>query len=163
MERSVEYMIPTQTPKQRANFQRMKLEQKVFDLNGALTAFKNIMGIEDITKKLDVNIEGAKIAAVFENKRTGEKFLVMFKRDFYHQFSNHFPKIPEAGYGMIISKKIVEWAADEEMTLVAVMPRGVAYKCGAVEAIEYYRKWKTDVPHIEGEIGTPARMWPRLF
>jgi len=108
-------------------------------------------------------LQGKDVTGLFENKLTGEQYLVTFKRDFYHQFSNHFPNLPEPGYGMTFNKKPVTWAAMEGLTLVAVMPRGVAYRCPADEAQAYYLKWKTDVPHIEGEMGTPAKMWPRLF
>jgi hypothetical protein len=164
MERSVEdrqTMMPRPTPQQRDNLQRMKLEQKVFDLNGATMAFRNIM--QDVTKKVDVNLANQKVGTIFENKVTRELYLVMFKREFYHQFSKHFPQVPDLGFGMICNTNLVRYAASEEMTLVAVMPKGIAYKCNGKEAWEYYEKWKTDVPHIEGEMGTPARIWPRLF
>jgi len=113
---------------------------------------------------------GNRLAVVYKKPGTTEFYCVTFKREWYHNFSNHFPFVPDKGIGQIASLNLLEacrWKGVEN--LVAVMPDGVAYVCSVKEFLEYYYKWGTDVEtttgheHLQGEVASPVRMWKRLY
>lgn len=113
----------------------------------------------------DVKLEGDRIGAVFERPQTEERYLVLFKREFYYRFSNHFPKLPSEnkGYGMLANIKLVHWCALEGIKMAAIMPDGKCYVIDGLEFWRFYEKYKTDSPHIKEEIASPLNMWSRLF
>ena len=134
--------------------------QLVYNLDEALMVFR---GYVTGTKKLDLRLEGRIVAYLFEAQGTGEKFVIMFKRNFYFQFSNHFPNVKETGYGMTCSIKIVQFAATEGYKLIAVMPNGKGYVADPNEVLTYFLDNNTEVPHLPDEMGSPLSMWERKF
>lgn len=116
-----------------------------------------------MTKMYDVNFEGARIGSLFLNTITKDRYLVVFKRHFYIRFSDHFPQVPEKGYGIITAKKIVGWTADEDIILAAIFPSGRCYTIPAIDFWLYYEKYETDCVHAEGEIAIALSRWERIF
>jgi len=139
---------------------RRSESQLVYNLDEALMVFR---GYVTGTKKLDLHLEGRTVAYLFEAQETGEKFVIMFKRNFYFQFSNHFPTIKETGYGMTCSIKIIHFAATEGYKLVAVMPNGKGYVADPDKVLTYFLDNNTVVPHLPDEMGSPLSMWERKF
>lgn len=134
---------------------------RVYTLREAIKRFRSRKhGVHKVT---DVNFEGARIGAIFIEEALGEQYFVMFKRDFYKRFSDHFPKVPKKGYGVLTAKKIVSWAADEGVNIAAVFPSGRCYVIDAMDFWLFYEEYQTDCPHIEGEIAAPLEMFKRLF
>lgn len=114
-------------------------------------------------KMLDINFEGARIGALFENKLMDKRYFVMFKREFYRQFSNHFPEVPQKGYGVVTAKKIVAWAADEGVYIAVVFPSGRCYSIDGYDFWLFYEEYKTDCKHLEGEIAVSLERFKREF
>jgi len=150
---------PEVQPKRRRNLEDLDL-QKVYTLKEALGRFRSRKpGAHKVT---DVNFEGARIGAVFEG--LNERYLVMFKREFYRRFSEHFPDVPQRGYGVVTAKKIVGWAADEGLILAAVFPSGRCYSIDGYDFWLFYEEYKTDCRHLKGEeIAAPLEAFKRLF
>lgn len=128
-------------------------------LQDAIQVFRARM---DVTKLDDVVLGGLRVGVLFRQLSTGERYLLLFKRAPYYQFSNHFPLAPNGGYGMICNLKLVHWAALEDITIAAMMPDGKTYAIVAKEFYDYYEENETEVPHMDGEIATPFKMWRRL-
>lgn len=136
-------------------------QMRVYNLREALQRFRARR--MDMAKIHDVNFEGARIGTLFINTITKDRYLVMFKRHFYIHFSNHFPQVPEKGYGIITAKKIVGWASEEDIIITAIFPSGRCYSIHATDFWLYYEKYGTDCVHAEGEIASPLKMWKRVF
>ena len=98
-----------------------------------------------------------------------ESFLIMFKRDFYHSFKNHFPYVKKEsgvpyGYGQIMSKILLNKALDAGVNwLVFVMPDRKVYKCHVKLFKKFYDKNQTDVPYLPGEIAMPLDFFEPLI
>lgn len=129
------------------------------------------------------NIEGALARAIhlLGGARIGQRmgpaqllegkdgsFLVMFKREFYRAFQDHFPGLLNRndnpfGFAQVMSKSLL-FAAESRMVdwLVFVMPDGKAYKCATGQFIIFYRKNRTDVPHLPGEVAMPLEYFERV-
>lgn len=134
--------------------------RRINTLSEALQVFRVRM---DVTKLKDVKLGGLRVGAMFRQLSTGKMYLLLFKREPYFHFAKHFPKVPERGYGMICNLKLAHWAALEDIIIVTVMPDGRAYSIDGKTLYDYYEKYDTEVPHMEGEMATPFKMWRRLF
>jgi len=134
--------------------------QKVNTLKEALRRFR--LRRPGAHKVVDINFEGARIGALYED--LNERYLVMFKREFYRSFSNHFPDVPQTGYGVVTAKKIVAWAVDEGIIIAAIFPSGRCYCIDAYDFWLFYEEYKTDCKHLKGqEIAAPLEKFKRLF
>jgi len=133
---------------------------RIESLREALELFKYEA---DATKLDDITLEGMRVAALFRRDMNGEKFVVMFKREFYYHFSKHFMYIPDQGYGMLANHKLVYWAALEGHKIAAVFPDGRAYWIDGLKFLQYYEQYETECPNLPGEIASPLSMWERLF
>ncbi len=112
-------------------------------------------------KTIDINFKGARVGALFEDG--GEQYFVMFKREFYRHFSQHFPEVPQKGFAVITAKQIVNWAADKGILIAAIFPSGRCYSIDGYDFWLFYEEYKTEVKHLEDEIACPLEMWKRLF
>lgn len=93
-----------------------------------------------------------------------EKYCVTFKRGWYHDFSYHFPQVPDKGYGQITSLNLLLVCEKEHIAwLVAVMPNGTGYKIEVLSFLKYWKTYGTNVPHLPGEVAAPIKMWERMF
>jgi len=146
-------------PKRRPSQEELD-RQKVNTLKEALRRFRSRKpGAHKVT---DVNFEGARIGALFED--LNERYLVMFKREFYRSFSDHFPDVPQKGYGVVTAKKIVGWAADEGIIIAAIFPSGRCYSIDGYDFWLFYEEYKTDCRHLKGEeIAAPLEAFKREF
>jgi len=113
-------------------------------------------------KMLDINFKGARVGALFEDGLE-QQYFVMFKREFYHHFSKHFPKVPQKGYGVITAKQIVNWAADKGIRIAAIFPSGRCYSIDGYDFWLFYEEYQTDCKHLEDEIAAPLEMFKREF
>jgi len=96
--------------------------------------------------------------AMFRTSRN--KYFITFKRDYYKSFQYHFNN--NDGWGQISNKELVQKCIQEEAIFVMVMPDSKIYYIDPVEFMDYYKKNKTDVPHLEGEIACPLKMFSRF-
>lgn len=98
-----------------------------------------------------------------------ESFFVLFKRDFYHNFKNHFPHITKSGgvhfgFAQIMNKALLNKAISEGVDwIVFVMPDKHCYKCSAKFFKNFYDLYHTDVPYLEGEIAMPLDFFEPAF
>ena len=114
----------------------------------------------------DIQFEGARIGTLYSwqgVEKLPKRYLVMFKREFYHSFSRHFPEVPDKGFGIVTAKKIVGWAADQDIIIASVFPDGRCYSVHAYDYWLYYEQYKTDVAHLPGEIAYPLELANRDF
>lgn len=110
-----------------------------------------------------IHKSGVHIATVYRDYE-GRRYCVTYKRDWYRSFSLHFPYVPDKGYGQITSLNLLLYCQKNGIgKLVAVMPQGVAYVIDIDTFLSYYQRYKTDVPHLPGEVASPARLWTRLY
>lgn len=130
-------------------------------LKEALKQFQHWTGMSKIR---DLHKSGAHVAGVFYDVFSVEKFCVTLKKEWYNNFSTHFPDVPEKGFGQITSLTLLLYCEQAGIAwLVAVMPQGVAYKIDVAAFLRYYFKYRTDVPHLRGEVASPIKMWTRLY
>lgn len=104
------------------------------------------------------------VATVFTDPATGHQYAVTFKREWYGAFGRHFreKKVPR-GWGQASSKELVEHCLQKGVRyIVAVMPSGRFYRIEAQDFWDFYLAHGTDIPHLEGEIACPAKMWKRM-
>ena len=111
----------------------------------------------------DVIFEGARIGRYYKNELTGEKILLVFKREYYFMFSRHFPDVPEKGYGVMNSVKLTHWAALQDAKIAAMFQDGRCFKIDGLEFYRYYEKYGTDVMAVPGEIASPLSLWESAF
>ena len=87
-------------------------------------------------------------------------FLVTFKREYYHNFSHHFPGFEGAGWGQIGNKNMIKQASNYKAFIVMVMPDEKIY---VVPGITWWAFWKNEigreVPHAPGEIPLPLNQF----
>ena len=108
------------------------------------------------------------VARLFKDK-TGKEFCVVFKREFYRDFGSHFKSLPSncQGYGQIVSHEMLKRLNDLSIdNLVVVMPQDngyVGYIASIKRILDFYAKYQTDVPHLEGEIAFPSGFLVRYF
>lgn len=137
-------------------------EIKIRSLAQAIRVFESKMfGKVKIIQ--DVIFEGARIGRYYKNELTGEKILLVFKREFYYMFSRHFPDVPEKGYGVMNNVKLTHWAALQDAKIAAMFQDGRCYKIDAMEFYRYYEKHGTDVMAVYGEIASPLSKWEPVF
>ena len=90
-----------------------------------------------------------------------DKKLLVFKRQYYRSFSRHFREIVKDtgrgnGYAQTMNLKLLKMAERLGIeSLVIVMEDGAAYETYIKTFINYYEKYKTDVPHLDGEVAMP--------
>lgn len=132
------------------------------DLPAALKYFVHWTGFH---REWKLYKSGRHVATVFRRPYPPhEKCCVTLKRDWYKNFSFHFPQCPEKGWGQITSLKLLRCCEQQGISwLVAVMPNGVGYKIEVSEFLRYYEQYKTEVPHLPGEVAAPIKMWKRMF
>ena len=108
-------------------------------------------------------VDGSRIRDLTSYLGFTEKSCVVFKRDWYKNFGRHFPGV-DPGWGQISNLKLL-WSLQRKgiSKLVAVMPGGVAYSIPVRTFLRYYDEFKTDVPHLPGEIASPIKMWTREY
>lgn len=97
----------------------------------------------------------------------GEKALVMFKRELYHNFRYHFPDILKPsgthyGYGQIMSRKMLEYACSCLDWVYFITEDGKVYRCRPMLFYKFYLKYHTDVPHLPGEVALPIELFERV-
>ena len=107
----------------------------------------------------DINFEGARIGRYYRDEFTGEKLLLVFKRQYYFMFSKHFPDVKEKGYGVMNNLKLTHWAALQGAKIAAMFEDGNCYKIDGLEFYLYYEKHGTDVMAVPGEIASPLCLW----
>jgi hypothetical protein len=101
-------------------------------------------------------------------KIKGDKCLIQFKREYYRNFSNHFPKVKKPngnsyGWAQIMSLDSLNRAIIEGIDrLIFITPDGKIYSCYSKLFKKFYEKHKTDVPHLEGEVAMPLDFFERL-
>lgn len=99
-----------------------------------------------------------------------EKYLMMFKREYYQNFKYHFPNIKKDngknyGWAQIMSKSLLDYACKETTNIdwiLCVTPDGKAYKCPPMLFKRFSTKHGTDVPHLQGEVAMPLDMFDAL-
>jgi len=150
-------------PRPEKPWERSKPKQddirEVTSLSDALEYFKALK--PEATIESPVKLNNSRIGVVY---RGDEKaYLVLFKRDTYHHFGNHFENIPDEDkvHGMICNYKLVAWAATAGVELVVVFPNRDIYSIPGSKFWDYYEKYFTDVKHAPGEIATPLTLWKK--
>ena len=95
-------------------------------------------------------------------------YMVMFKREYYQAFQNHFPNIIKDdgkpyGYAQIMSIELLYWALRNKITyLVFVTPDRKIYKCRPIIFKKFVEKHHTEVPHLLGELALPLDYFERV-
>jgi hypothetical protein len=98
----------------------------------------------------------------------GESYLVQFKREYYRSFSHHFPNIKKVdgtafGWATIMSLTTLNMALTKEISRVMfITPDRKIYSCYANLFKRFYEKYKTNVPHLPGEVAMPLEYFERL-
>ena len=136
---------------------------KVYNLRQALDLFKyRKIGMRKLN---DTNLDGSRIGVLYVEGGTNEKHLVLFKREPYFMFGNHFPNIPaeDKGHGVICNKKIVWYAQQYDCNITVVFQDSTCYTIEGTEFWDYYEAYDTEVPHAPGEISTSFRKFRRVF
>jgi len=130
---------------------------EVTSLSDALEYFRALK--PEISIESPVKLQNSRIGAVFRGEN--EAYLVLFKRDTYRHFGNHYENIPDGDkvYGMICNYKLVAWAATAEVEIVVIFPNRDIYSIPGITFWDYYEKYRTDVKHAPGEIATPITIW----
>jgi hypothetical protein len=100
--------------------------------------------------------------AMFLTTHDGERYCICFKREYYQNFQFHFPSLGKVGWGQIANKELIERCAKGNFTYVAIMPDGKMYQIDPTFWLNYYTRFKTDVPHLEGEIAVPMKLFKRF-
>jgi hypothetical protein len=98
----------------------------------------------------------------FIKDENGVKLCVCFKRDYYKNFQFHFPKVGYVGYGQVANKHLLEYCDENGYEYIMVMPDGKVYRISPRSWLDYYKVYKTDVPHLDGEIAIPLKMLRRM-
>jgi hypothetical protein len=89
-----------------------------------------------------------------------KKYCVTFKRAFYQSFEYHF--LRGEGFGQVANKKLLAFCANNRIQeFIMVMPDERIYAISPVAFLKYYVDNKTDVPHLDGEIACPLKMFTR--
>lgn len=90
-----------------------------------------------------------------------ERFLMMFKREYYKSFKFHFPWIMKPngrsyGYAQIMSKSLIDFAVNSNVDwILFVTPDERMYKCPPALFKKFCENHKTEVPHLKGEVAMP--------
>jgi len=136
---------------------------KDFGLDDACKVFQRWTGSRCIGR---VFLNRRILAKLFRDRR-GCRYCVLFKRDFYHKFSKHFPNVPYKGFGQVFSLALLERLEKIGVdNLVLVMPYRngyVGYKASVKQILEFYHQYKTKVPHLEETVAFPASFLKRFF
>ena len=94
-----------------------------------------------------------KAAAIIKTNQ--HKILVIFKRQYYHNFKHHFPHIKKDngkpyGYAQIISLELLNYAIIKNIDrIVFVMPDRKIYETMPGLIHKYHKKYKTEVPYLK--------------
>lgn len=94
-----------------------------------------------------------------------ETYFVMFKRDFYKRFRQHFsgPEFEHFGYAQIMNLELLNEIVERDIDwIVFVMPDGKAYRANPRLFKKFHEKYKTDVPHLVGEVALPLNFFERI-
>ena len=140
--------------------EKRKGEPEVYNLTHALKVFEaNVPG----SRKLrEILLAKKRVGATFAVPGRAS-YLVLYKRERYRFFSKHFTQVPEKGHGIIANIKLVHWCAVEGMRIASVFPDGNCYWIDGREFWDYYEKYGTEHPQLDGEIATPFGSWTLLF
>ena len=99
-----------------------------------------------------------------------EKYLVMFKREYYKNFKYHFQHIKKSngksyGWAQIMSRSLLDYACKQSSDvdwILFITPDGKAYKCPPLLFKKFSEKYDTEVPHLQGEVALPLDMFDAL-
>jgi len=154
------FQLASGLPIKPSKLKPIKAPVLVSSLREAIEAFKYNV---DATQLDDINLEGARVAALFRRDEDGMTFLVMYKREFYKRFGRHFD-IPaeDKGYGVLANHKIIYWAALNGHHLAAVFPDGRCYTCSALDFLRYHETYNTECLKLPGEIAYPLKKFERI-
>jgi len=124
-------------------------------LEEAGNLFKSILKSNDfhiVSERMGIGefIKAEKNGVIFN-------YCVCFKREYYKNFQYHFPALGKVGWGQIANKDLLKECEESDYAYVIVMPDEKIYVIKAGFWLDYYDKFKTDVPHLKGEIAIPMK------
>lgn len=117
-------------------------------------------------KPAQIDIQYPTAAYVHAN---GKKYFVMFKREYYRNFSAHFPHVVKEdgsahGWGQVMNESLLKIAAHNKTDyLVFITPDAVAYRCEPSRFYSFAVEFQTHVPHLYGEVAMPLQFFERMF
>lgn len=95
--------------------------------------------------------------AYFVMTESGKKYCMTYKRFYYKNFGYHFNN--QEGWGQVANKDLISYCVLLGIDFVMVMPDSKIYIIDSKVFYDYYKEHKTDVPHLDGEIACPLRLF----
>lgn len=109
------------------------------------------------------DIRGADNGFYFRTLYTARgNYCVTFKRDYYHEFSRHFPNEGEDDPGITANIKLLQACARNHVKFVAVMGDGSVRIIQPERFLLYAANHNLRVPHLQGEVACPERMFSSI-
>ena len=144
---------------------------KIDSIGSALALVTSILKGSRILERWDgvsILIEHEHGAEGNKDIKSKETYLVMFKRQYYRAFKSHFPNCTKAdgkpyGWAQIMNKELLERACRRNINWVAfVTPDGAVYKTLPMQFKRFSEAYKTETPHLKGEVAMPLPFFRRL-
>jgi hypothetical protein len=117
----------------------------------------------NVRKLQDVLLNKLRVGVLYIDEADDAKYLLLYKRERYLHFGDHFPACPEKGHAIIANIKLVHWCAVNGYSIATMFPDGTCYSVKGREFWEFYEKWNSEHPKLKEEIALPMRRWSRLF